>query len=146
MEMDKIEQIKAQIVTVAEARGFSNRAQELKRAAFAIWESEHTGLIDDEARGKVAVQTEETKLRDMTVIYFNETQDKHHDPNVGIREVDKLEYGTKQAMEWAKTHGMALKLDTSAFEKIVKTSPPDYPFVTFTKTATATIATEIKVV
>ena len=81
----------------------------------------------------------------MTLAVFKETGNKKPAPEVGIREVDKLEYDPRQAYIWATGHTMALKLDATIFEKIVKANPADFPFVTIEKVATATIATTIEV-
>ena len=62
---------------------------------------------------------------------------------VNIREVDKLEYKVEDALTWAIDHKLALKLDQSAFEKIVKADPTHWPFVKIERLATATIAQNI---
>jgi len=54
----------------------------------------------------------------------------------------RLNYDDREAMSWALEHKLALKLDTSAFEKIAKTS--NLMFVTILEEPSATIATELK--
>ena len=80
----------------------------------------------------------------MALSTFSETQDKQVAPGVGIRVRTVLNYESKDAMDWAVKHELALKLDPSAFEKIAKTS--NLPFVNITEEPTATLATELQAV
>lgn len=138
------EALKQQIAIVADTRAAMKNVQELKRQSLAKWETDNAEILTAEVTLKSNLAEDETVLRDMTIAIFKATGDKHPDQNVGIREGEKLEYGSKDALEWAKTHGLALTLDKSAFEKIVKTDPTQFEFVTVTPVVTATIATEIK--
>lgn len=135
--------LKAQIVIVARAREAARIATEARNVARLQWEAEHKAIFDSATNLAEFVVAEETKLRDMVLANFVQTQDKHPDPNVGIREVDKLGYDPNLALNWAKEHHVALKLDTGIFEKLAKADPNSVPFVTFNKVATATIATVI---
>lgn len=137
-------ELKEQINIVAERRVIAKRASEAKRVSLAEWESSNIVLITDDVSAKNILATEEANLRDMVVAIFKETGDKHPDPNVGIREVDRLIYDPALALNYAKDHGVALKLDTASFEKMAKIDELRPGFVTVEKIATATIATEIK--
>ena len=138
------EALKAQIQVVAIARIAAKERIDVRNAARLQWESEHKEMIDFATLASAFVVAEETKLREMTLDIFHATQDKHPAPEVGIREMDKLDYMPANAMKWALDHTLALKLDTGAFEKIVKASPAQFDFVKIEKVATATIASEIK--
>ena len=136
-----IEQLQEQIKVVAEAR---QRAASLKSQRDILldnWNKANQGLFDSLTQAGAEVAEVEARLRELTLQVYAETGDKAPAIGVGIREVTKLEYDNKVAFDWAVGHTMALKLDVSAFEKIVKASPLD--FVTVTKEPQATIATNL---
>ena len=83
----------------------------------------------------------EKALRELTLQAYAETGNKAPAPGVGIRIITRLVYDAGLALSWAKHHEIALKLDTSAFEKIAKASKPD--FVEIQEEAQATIATDL---
>jgi len=115
----------------------------LRVASYNEWMEENQTLFDNESKSKTICQDAEATLRELTLIAYAETGNKAPAPGLGIREVTKLEYDTKVAFTWAVEHTMALRLDTSAFEKIVKASPLD--FVTVSQVPQATIATQLEV-
>ena len=139
--------LKAQIKVVVEARQAAAKAALAKNAAFQDWQIKTKGLLD-KALEALAVQAQaEGKLRELTLQAFGETGNKAPAPGVGVREVTKLTYEPKSALDWARAHGIALKLDKKAFEKIAAASPETRPgFVTITEEPQATIATDLKVV
>ena len=139
------EELQAQIQQVARARAASTLAIDERAMARSKWESEHQDLELAVSETYKAKEAEEAKLRELTLIAFNETGKKKPAPEVGIREIDKLTYESAAALFWATEHKLALKLDTPAFEKIVKASPANFPFVDIDTVATATIATNIEV-
>lgn len=143
---EMIDQLKEQIKRVANSRAKAAAAREARHQSFAKWESENDAILDNEKIANEIVTAEEIELRKLTLAIFNATQDKHPDPNVGIREVDKLVYDPVLALNYAKEHGVALKLDTASFEKMAKIDELRPGFVTIEKVATATIATEIKII
>ena len=107
---------------------------------------EEFNLLHEELFGELTYAKEqcseaEQVLRDMTLQAFKTTGNKAPAPGVGIRVITKLLYDAGRAFEWARQHGLALKLDTSAFEKIAKADKPD--FVEITEEPTATIATDL---
>ena len=65
-------------------------------------------------------------------------------PGVGIREVTVLSYDEGIALQWAKAHKLALKLDTEAFKKIAKVDTPD--FVKITTEPKATISHNLDII
>lgn len=139
-----IEALKSQIRVVVEAR---QRAVELKGQRDALWEDWNKAnreLLNALIQAGAEVAEVEAMLRELTLQDYAQTGNKTPVEGVGIREVTKLEYDTKVAFSWAVEHTMALKLDTSAFEKIAKASPPN--FVTVFQEPQATIATQLEVV
>ena len=138
-----IEQLKEQIKVVAEAR---HKAIELKNRRDALlgeWNKTNQGLFDALTQAGAEVAVVEAKLRELTLQVYAETGNKSPMLGVGIREVTKLEYDMKVAFNWAVEHTMALKLDTTAFEKIARVSPPN--FVKVYQEPQATIATQLNV-
>jgi len=139
-----IEQLREQINIVVEAREQVQKATALRTAAYQKWLETFKPIIDDETITKSACQEAEDKLREMTVQSYMETGNKSILPGIGIRVRTILGYLASEAMEWAMEHKIALKLDTSAFEKIAKTS--NLPFVSITEEPQATIATQLEAV
>jgi len=89
-------------------------------------------------------QTEaETNIREQALSEYEKTGEKKFGCGVGIRIMKSLIYEEKQALTWAKTHSLALKLDRRAFENIAKAE--DIDFVKTQENATATIPTKIQV-
>lgn len=136
------EEIKEQIKVVVEARQKAAKAHLAKDTAYQQWQDEHQDLIEAAMLARSKLDEEENLLRELTLNAFNQTGDKTLIPGVGIRIMTKLEYYPRVAFKWAVEHNMALSLDTRAFEKIAKASPPD--FVTINQVPQATIATELK--
>lgn len=136
-----IDQLQEQIKVVVEARRIAQIAIGNKKVLVEEWEEKYSGFLADLQLSIFAVSEEEKLLRDLTLQAYAETGDKAPAEGVGIRERTVLTYENKIALDWAKAHKMALKLDTSAFEKIAKADPPD--FVKITTEPQATIATNL---
>ncbi len=139
-----IEQLKEQIKVVAEARDTAVEATASRMKALTDWQEANKELYDSERDTKATCQEAEEALRELTLKAYAETGNKAPAEGVGIRERTVLTYDGKVAFDWAKAHKMALKLDTSAFEKIAKVDPPD--FVKITTEPQATIATQLEVI
>ena len=134
-------ELEEQIKVVSRARRAAQIAVKCKLGKLAAWEKQNREMLDLCTEIVQRVSAEETTLRELTLQAYSETGDKAPAPGVGIRERTVLTYDGKVAFDWAKAHKMALKLDTSAFEKIAKADPPD--FVKITTEPQATIATEL---
>ena len=138
-----MKQLLEQINIVVEAREKAQRLQLVKDKYYAEWKEKFAGALEEVAAANQWVSETETLLRQLTLQAYAKTGNKAPAVGVGIREVTKLEYDGKVAFDWAKAHKMALKLDTKAFEKIVKADTPD--FVKITTEPQATIATKLEV-
>jgi len=134
-------ELREQINVVVEARGKVQAATVERTASYEKWLGFAQFLITRESDAKTVCQEAEAKLRELALQAYAETGNKAPAVGVGIRERTVLTYDGKIAFDWAKAHKMALKLDTSAFERIVKADPPD--FVGITTEPQATIATEL---
>jgi len=136
------EELKKQIGLVVKAR---RRASELKSQRDVLleeWNKANQGLFDALTQAGAEVAEVEARLRELTLEAYAQTGNKAPVAGVGVREVTKLEYDIKVAFDWAVEHTMALKLDTSAFEKIARASPPH--FVRVFQEPQATIATQLE--
>lgn len=133
--------ITEQINTLVEAR---EKARELKSQRDTLleeWNKTNQVLFDTLTQAGAEVAEAEAQLRELAITEYTKTGNKTVAPGVGIRVMTRLSYDGKEAMDWAMEHKLALKLDSSAFEKIAKTS--NLPFVTISEEPTATIATEL---
>jgi len=134
-------ELKEQIKVVADARSRAQELKGMKEHLYDEWAEMNKELLTDYEAAKQAIIDAESLLRELTLQAYKETGSKTPCPGVGVREVTKLSYDQKIAFDWAKSHKMALKLDVTAFEKIVKADTPD--FVKITTEAQATIATDL---
>lgn len=72
---------------------------------------------------KYDLAEEESQLRSRLVGEYETTGVKKFDYGLGVRVMKRLEYDESIALEWAKAHKMALKLDKRKFEKLAKAEP-----------------------
>lgn len=141
--MAEIKELKEQINLVVVARRLAQEASANRAEAYQSWFDLYQHLFDNENNAKVACQEAEAQLREMALSTYAITGDKAVAPGIGIRELTKLNYDAGVAFNWAIEHKLALKLDVSAFEKMVKANPLSFDFVSITEEPTATIATEL---
>ena len=134
-------QLKAQIMVVAEAREKASVLKQRRTELLDEWNRVNQELLDSLTQAGADVAVVEQELREMTLLAFYQTGDKAPVKGVGIREMTKLEYDAGVAYSWALEHRIAVKLDVSAFEKIAKASPLD--FVKTHQEPIATIATDL---
>ena len=137
-------ELKERINAVVQARAVAKEANCMKVASYNEWVAANTEIIDTETDTRTVCQELEAQLREATIIDYALTGNKSPEVGLGIRVKTCLAYEGKDAMEWAVEHKLALKLDTSSFEKIAKTN--NLPFVTITEEPSATIATELQVI
>ena len=131
---DRIAALETQIQVVARARQKAREAATKVSDARIKFGMEHSDIIMVAAVLAEATEAEEAKLRELTLeAYRADPTNKHPAPEVGIREVEKLEYDSKEALKWAFNHSLALKLDQPAFEKIVKASESSSGDLSFVK-------------
>ena len=136
-----IEELEKQIRAVAQARDHRVFLDELKKRRLKEWEDTNAPLLSDIANNTAFLTDAEYRLREMTLLVFNETGNKTPAPGLGIRETIELRYNPKQAFDWAIKNPLALQLNTKVFEKIARGFPLD--FVEYAKVYLATIATDL---
>ena len=119
-------ELEKQVQVVAKVRRVAQLVAGEKKLAILKWEEDNCEMLSEVVATTTTVNDAEVLLRELTLQAYRETGSKSPAEGVGIRETIKLEYDTKVAFDWAKSHKMALKLDTSAFEKIVRAAPVDF--------------------
>ncbi|MFA7164643.1 MAG: hypothetical protein WC124_02190 [Desulfoplanes sp.] len=89
------------------------------------------------------VAKEEDFLRELTLAAYAKDGNKKPAHGVGIRIVKRCEYDTEKAFQYAKLHGVCLKLDGKAFEALaMKSKDTDIP-AEIREEAQATLAKEL---
>ena len=110
-------------------------------ASRAEWEATNTLLLQMAASAEAALTRADAALRDAALAAFTETGDVAPVPGVKIVQRTVLDYTEETALAWAKSSGLALKLDTKAFEKVAKATP--IPGVTTRQVPSVTVATDL---
>lgn len=110
----------------------------------AAWEAlPHVArAVTNAERAKTLCAELETRIRKAALDAFAENSDnKRPAAGVGIRVTTQLVYDPALALTWAKTTGLAVSLDTKAFEKIARSTPLE--FVDMKEVPIATIARDL---
>lgn len=98
-------------------------------------------LFDQYADAKARTEEAERHCKEQASAVWAATGDKEPAPGVKVKMRTTLVYDPADALQWAKGAGLALQLDTKAFEKIAKATP--VPCVTITEEPQATLATDL---
>lgn len=125
---------------VAQTRLALAEAQAEYKQRLAEFEAANAGLIENINVLKLNATQFEDELREMALAEFAATGAKKLPHGIGIRVTTKLDYDESKAFEWAKSHGLALRLDAKAFERIAKADAPD--FVQVVEVPTVTLPTD----
>lgn len=110
-----------------------------RRAAFNI---ETMTLHDSITEAETKTLALEAEIRDMAQDIHRRTGAKEIAPGVKVRTLTKVEYDMDTALAWARTSGVAVRLDTTAFERIARVS--HLPFVNLREVPQVTIAADIE--
>ena len=136
--------LEEQVQVVAAARLDAKGASDYARTLRKEWEERNADVLSNVVTKNNLESEAEAKLRELTLQAYRETGNKAPAEGVGIREVIKLEYDAGVALRWGIQHyGIALKLDTKAFETVVKATPNIVDFVKITTEPQATIAQDL---
>jgi len=142
--MAEEKQLREQINLVVEAREKMQAAITKRTEALYSWQEANKQLYTNESDAKTACQVAEDSLRFLALETYAKTGEKTVAYGIGIRVLTRLAYEDSDAMSWALEHKLALKLDFSAFEKMVKANPLSFSFVAISEEPSATIATELQ--
>ena len=112
--------LREHVVRVAELREGLANLQLVVKAAQQAFMAAHADLLSDLTVRTEAVATAEAELRAVALERFSATEDKAPVPGVSIRVQKRIVYDRDEALAWAKAKGVALALDTKAFEGLAK--------------------------
>lgn len=136
-------QLEEQIKAVAKARAQAKSLKTERDNLLEEWNKSHQDLLDALTQAGANVAELETNLRELTLQAFAETGNKAPAEGVSVKIFGVLSYDPKEALQYAKEHGVALKLDTTSFEKMAKISELRPSFVSITEEARAQIASNL---
>jgi len=122
------------------ARDLAEKTKATLAEAKAKFEREHINLINLAKAHAAFVEELDRDARTLALAAYAESKDKHPAPGISIGTGNKtiLTYNDKTALAWARETGIALALDTKAFEKVAEAT--DLDFVTKTEVETQRVA------
>lgn len=126
------------------ARKHDERLKEILKRSRDEWETENAELIADVKAADERRKETEAALRRAGLVRYTATNDKKIAPGVVVRVLQKPKYKPAKALEWAMSHRVALKLDVTVFEKMVKSGAVDYGTATVVEEPQVTIATDLE--
>jgi len=115
--------IREQVKRVANARAGLAEFQAALKAKQDAFDAENAQLLQLTGQARATVAAEEQALRAFAVTEYRATGETHPAPGVSIKLVKTVDYDVDEAFAWAKTQGMALKLDEAALKKIAIATP-----------------------
>lgn len=130
-----------QVRRLHEARERYADAKAVLDAAKYEWEQQHMAEIEEIAKAAGERDAIEGRLRTMAVAAYKETGERKPAPGVEVKMFDTIDYNREAAFEWAKEHGLALRLDDAAFRNIAKAQK--LPCVRYGTEPKATVATDL---
>ncbi len=129
------------VASLHQARLNVTNAKAVIDNARAEWAEQWAPELANLEAATTNVATLEVLIRGEAVTTYKETGETHPAPGIGIRVTHRLSYDPTVALSWAKEHGLALKLDSGAFDAIAKAQTLDC--VTYVDEPTATIAKDL---
>ena len=136
-------ELKEALIKLKAKRAEHGRAKDVLRIVQDEFERNHKNLIEAVQAVSNELSEAEGEVRKIAVDEYDKTEQKKLYGGVGIRVTYKPTYEPKTAFEWALDHKLFLLLDKKGFEKMCKTTPPE--FVSFDEIVTATLPKEIKI-
>ena len=141
------EELKLMVVRLNEARRIAEQFKAELAASHndleIAWKQNEGNKLEALGRATIEVADLEADIRALAVAAYQNDPQKQKDLGygVGIRIMTRLDYDAKTALGWAQKTGLALRLDTPAFEKVAKAS--NLPFVQSHEEPQATIASDL---
>lgn len=135
--------LKEQMKTVRDLRIKTAELKERKKRLLEAFEKENEELFLAVKMESETLVAAEEYARALAIVEFDQTGEKQLYAGIVIKQMSRLRYLESTAMAWAKEHGMALKLDVKAFEKIAKADK--VYFVYYDTENTAALPKEIKI-
>ena len=136
--------LNAMVWALAKSRAEAAAARQAVAEARKAWEASHAEELASAAAAEEQVTLADAALRAAVLETFKATGDVA--PVLGCKVVQRtvLDYTEAEALAWAKSSGLALKLDVKAFEKVAKATA--IPGVTVRQEPSVTVATDLDAV
>ncbi len=132
------------ITELASARGWLALRKNSIEIARKRWEAEHSDKLDALEAAKERVNEAERAVRTATHAAYLASGDKKPHAAVGIRMTTIISYNEADARAWAMDNlKMALKLDTTAFDKAVRAKLVPADIASIEEVAQTTIASDL---
>ena len=135
------ETLKPLVVRLAEARKRAEKFRDELAFDRIAWEKAHGELIEAVTQTAKEVQDLEQDIRQKAVIAYNATGDRAPTAGVEVKIMHLIDYDPISALDWARTHGIALRLDDKEFKALAKASTIE--FVRYYEQPVAQIATDL---
>lgn len=137
---EKAALLKENVIKLRDERKVLDILSQQLSAQRELFDLQNATLIENIRQSEARVSEHDSKIRELAIELFDGTN-KNIAHGVKIRIMTKLEYDDAVALNWAKSHDIALQLNKKEFESIAKTQSLD--FVKVLSTPSATIPTEI---
>ena len=114
-----------------------------RETRYEEWQAANIDLFNTITGAEALLAAADKELRDAAVAQYqaDPLHQKKIIPGVEIKEMTRLSYDDAKALEWAKEHGVALKLDAKVFEKVANAER--LAWITVTDVPTCTVATDL---
>jgi hypothetical protein len=138
--MSEINELQETLAALAKARIDAEASKANLAYARLRFERGHVEIISQAKSDAAYVEELDAKAHDLALAAYAESKDKNPAPgiSIGIGSKTALTYDGKIALAWARETGIALALDTKAFEKVAEAT--DLDFVTKTEVGTQRVA------
>lgn len=123
------EKFKNLMIKLKESQDVLGDLNEVFKEKHKIFEVENETLLNDIKSVKEGMETMEIIAKGVAEKIFEETKEKNIGFGVTVKSFALYDYDKNEAFEWAKKHQLALKLDDTAFKKIMKSDPKNMKFV-----------------
>lgn len=128
---------------VVNLRRAANRAEEAVKLLRLQWTNEHKAQIDNAKDLRYAADNEEWVLRQMAVENYVATGSKQTTEGVEVKIYKNPVYDRDVARAWCYAHDICMELNVKEFEKLARSKPDLFEFVTWEEEPKANIATNL---
>jgi len=135
--------MKEEIIRLHKLRIQQQELIAIKKRAVEKFELDNKQLIDSLDELQLGISLISDGIKTVALEEYAKTGNKKLDFGVGIQVRKVLDYDDKDALKWAKEHGLALSLNKTAFKKFATADPMD--FVEIKENVIATLPAEFKI-
>lgn len=137
--------MKQELIKLKNMRQQEEQLTELLKTVKAKFEEENKDLFIRIAANREEMTSVEMNIKEDALEIYRKDGNKQLPYGVGIKVLKRYNYNEDEALEWAKEHKMALRLDKKAFETLSKTESTKPGFVAVLEVPTATIPGTIEI-